>query len=86
MIEYLKEKPSVAQLQELVTLLGVNPEVLVRKSEVIYKDLFKGQALSDAQWIQAMADHPQLIERPIIIRGNRAVIGRPVERVIELLK
>lgn len=85
-IEYLKTQPSVQELKEIVDMLGIRPEELIRKSEEIYRDNFKGKILTDEEWLQAMVDFPKLIERPIVIRGNKAVIGRPVEKVIELLK
>jgi arsenate reductase (glutaredoxin) len=85
-VEYLKTPPSASQLKAIVKQLGVKPEQLVRKSEEIYKSRYANKTLSDAQWIEAMVEHPSLIERPIVIRGQRAVLGRPPEKVLELLK
>ena len=84
-VEYLKTPPTAAELRALVKKLGIKPESLVRTGEDLYKSDFKDKALSDAQWIDALAAHPILIERPIAIRGERAVIGRPPEKVLELL-
>lgn len=85
-IEYLKEPPTAAQLKTLVAQLGIKPEQLVRKGEEIFKTTYAGKSLSDAQWIEAMAKNPILIERPIVVSGKRAVLGRPPENVLQLLK
>jgi arsenate reductase len=58
---------------------------LVRQNETIWKSNFEGKNLSDAELIQAMVDHPKLIERPIVVYGNKAVIGRPTERILDIL-
>lgn len=84
-IEYLKDIPSKKELSTLIELLGIQPEELIRKGESDYKDNFKGKSLSNQEWIQAMIDYPKLIERPIIVKGNKAVIGRPPENVLALL-
>jgi len=84
-IEYLKTPPSAAVLRSIVAMLGIAAEQLVRKGEQVYKDLFAGKTLSDAQWIDAMVANPILIERPIVVRGKRAVLGRPPENVESLL-
>jgi arsenate reductase len=85
-VEYLKTPPTAAELARIVGLLGIAPEALVRKGEDLFKESYHGKKLDDRQWIDALAQHPILIERPIAIRGKRAVIGRPPERVLELLK
>lgn len=84
-VEYLTHPPSAAQLEALIAKLGMKPEALVRKGEAIYKEKFAGKSLSDAEWLEALATHPILIERPIAIKDSRAVVGRPPERVLELL-
>lgn len=84
-IEYLKTPPTAAELQAIVTKLGITPEQLVRKGEEAYKANYAGRKLTDAQWIQAMVSHPILIERPVVVAGNRAVIGRPPENINQLL-
>ena len=85
-IEYLKTPPTAAQLKAILKKLGMKPEDLVRKGEAIYKEHYAGKTLGDADWIAAMVEHPILIERPIFVKGDKAVVGRPPERVSELLR
>jgi arsenate reductase len=85
-IEYLSHAPTVAALREVVSKLGIKPVELVRKGEEIYKEKYAGKTLSDAEWLEAMVRDPILIERPIVIRGERAVIGRPPENVQRLIE
>lgn len=85
-VDYLKTPPDVARLREVVAMLGVPPRDLLRTGEPAYRALrLADPALDDAAILQAMADHPILIERPVVIAGDRAVIGRPPETVEALL-
>ncbi|MCF6296093.1 MAG: arsenate reductase (glutaredoxin) [Flavobacteriaceae bacterium] len=84
-IKYLEDIPSKSELKKLIKLLNINPIDLVRKNEAIWKELFKGKTLSDTQVINALAKYPKLIERPIIINGNKAVIGRPPESILTII-
>lgn len=84
-IEYLKTPPTQKQLKELLQMLGIKAEELVRKKESLYKENYADKKLTEAQWIKVLAENPILIERPVVVRGNKAVIGRPIEKVIELL-
>lgn len=84
-VKYLDNNLSVEALKEIVALLNINPIDLVRKNEAIWKSDFKGKTLTDTETIEAMVNHPKLIERPIVISGNKAVIGRPPERILEIL-
>ncbi len=84
-VKYLNEIPTIEELTEIVQKLKIKPEELVRKGETIFKEQFKGKVLSDSQWIEAMATYPKLIERPIVVKGNQAIIGRPPQKVIDLL-
>lgn len=85
-IEYLKTPPSVAELKSILKYLGLKPIDLVRKGESEYAERVQGKNLTDAQLVAAMVDNPILIERPIVIRGDRAVVGRPPENILQLLK
>ncbi|MFD2512410.1 arsenate reductase (glutaredoxin) [Pontibacter locisalis] len=84
-VEYLKTPPSVSELKDLLQKLGLKPEQLLRKGEQVYKDNYKGEDLTDEEWIQVMVEHPVLIERPIVVKDKKAVLGRPPENVLELL-
>lgn len=84
-IEYLKEAPSPEQLREVISKLGLKPEQLVRKGEQVYKEQFAGKTLSDDEWLKALAENPILLERPIVVKGDKAAIGRPPERVLDIL-
>lgn len=84
-VEYMKQVPTVEELSKIIQLLNIEPFALVRTGEAIYKEQFKGKELSNSQWIQAMVKFPQLIERPIVIKNEIGVIGRPVERIAEIL-
>ncbi|MEX6625409.1 arsenate reductase (glutaredoxin) [Tenacibaculum salmonis] len=84
-VKYLETIPTEKQLTEIIDLLNIAPIQLVRKNEKIWKEEFKGKELSDAQVIKAMIDNPKLIERPIVINNNKAVIGRPPENILTII-
>lgn len=84
-IEYLKTPPTRDELRLLLKKLGMKPEQIVRRGEDIYKAQYAGKTLADEQWLDALSTHPILIERPIVVKGDRAVIGRPQENVLALL-
>ena len=85
-VRYLETPPSASELKSLLGKLGISARDLLRSGEDEYKTLGLSDAnLSEAQLIEAMAKHPKLIERPILIAGDKAVIGRPPEKVLELL-
>ncbi len=86
-VDYLKTPPDAATLKRLLKALGISARELLRHKEAEYAELGLDDArLSEAALIRAMVTHPRLIERPIVVAGGRAVIGRPPERVLELLK
>ena len=85
-IEYLKTPPDISQLKQILKKLGYEPRQLMRKSEQIYKDLDLGnENKTAADLIIAMTQNPILIERPIVLSGEKAAIGRPPESVLNIL-
>ncbi|KIA91073.1 arsenate reductase [Pedobacter kyungheensis] len=84
-VYYLDTPPNVAELTAIVAKLGIKPLALIRKGEQAFIDNYKGKTLTDAEWIEAMVKHPILIERPIVISGDQAVIARPTEKIQEIL-
>lgn len=83
-IEYLKNPPSAEELTRLLSWLELRPRQLIRSKEEMFERLSLHDA-SDADLIAAMVNHPKLIERPIVAYKNRAVLGRPPEKVLELI-
>lgn len=84
-VYYLDTPPNVAELTAIVAKLGIEPLALIRKGEQVFIDNYKGKTLTDAEWIEAMVKHPILIERPIVVSGDQAVIARPTEKIKEIL-
>ncbi len=85
-VEYLDQPPSAAELNEILKLLALEPRQLMRQHEAPFKELNLGdESLSRDELIQAMVENPILIERPIVIHGNKAVIGRPPEKILDIL-
>ena len=84
-IDYQANPPTKNELEAILKHLGIKPLELIRKGEAIFKTEFKGKELSDEEWVEAMLAHPILIERPIVVKGDQAVIGRPPENVKVLL-
>jgi len=84
-VEYIKTPLAVEEIKGILNKLGIAPIDLIRKNERVWKDEFKHKELSDEALIQAMHDHPKLIERPIVVKGDKAVIGRPPENIKSLL-
>jgi arsenate reductase len=84
-IKYLDTPLSKTQLLEIIKLLDIKPEELVRKNEAIWKENYKTKTLTDNQIIDALVAHPKLIERPIVVNNNKAVIGRPTELIKTIL-
>jgi arsenate reductase len=80
-VKYLDRVPSEAALAEIIHLLGISPIQLVRKTEKIWKENYKGTNMSDTAIIMAMTQNPKLIERPIVINNKKAVIGTPPENI-----
>ena len=84
-IEYLKERISIEDLGLLLAMLKIKPIELIRKNEQIWKENYNGKELTDDEIIMAMVENPKLIERPIVVKNGKAIIGRPPEKVLTLL-
>ena len=84
-VEYLKTPPSLAELKEIAGKLGDGWEEMVRAKEPIYEELKLGKGKSREEVLRAIVDHPILLQRPIVVHGNRAIVARPYEKVKELL-
>lgn len=84
-IEYLKMPPSRLELEDLLRKLGMKPSELIRKGEEIWKANYAARELSEADCLEALLAHPHLMERPVVVRGERAVVARPPERILDLL-
>lgn len=81
---YLDNPPTADELKKVLRMAGLSPRDILRKQEKIWKEQFKGKDYSDDELIQIMAEHPKLIERPLVIYGNKAVLARPADKVNEL--
>ncbi len=84
--EYLVDVPSENEIKEILQLLGIKAEALVRKKESLYKDKYEGKKISEKQWIKILHQNPILIERPIIVLNDKAIIGRPIEKIVSFIK
>jgi arsenate reductase len=85
-VEYLKQPLSPVQIKRILAMLRMSPRELMRKKEAEYAALnLANPKLSEGALIKAMAEHPQLVERPIVVAGTRAALGRPPESVLEIL-
>lgn len=85
-IKYLDQPPSYDELSDIIKKLGINPMELVRTNEAVWKENYKGKELSDKQLIQAMTETPKLIQRPIVINAEKAVVARPTDKIEKILK
>jgi arsenate reductase len=83
---YLETPPTRAELRALLKKLGLKPLEIIRKGEDVFRQHYAGRELTDDQWLDALVAHPILLERPIVVRGDRAVVGRPTEKVLELFQ
>lgn len=82
---YLVTPPTKTELQTLLQQLNIQPSQLLRKGEKVYKEQFKGKDISEEAWIDIMIANPKLIERPIVVKDGKAVLGRPPENVLSLI-
>lgn len=85
LIEYLVEVPTQKEIREILKMLGMKAEHLVRKKESLYKEKYDGKKISESEWVRILAKNPILIERPIVVKDGKAIIGRPPERILELI-
>lgn len=84
-IEYLDNPPGEREIESLLAKLGISADKLVRKNEAVYKEQFKNLEQTEKEIVKMLAKNPKLIERPIVEDGDKAVLGRPPENVLELL-
>ncbi|TNF46587.1 MAG: arsenate reductase (glutaredoxin) [Bacteroidetes bacterium] len=84
-IEYLNAPFTKDELRDVLNKLGISAEELLRKNETEFKENFKGKTLSNEEWIDAMIKFPKLIERPIVVNQDKAVVARPTEKIDEIL-
>jgi len=85
-VKYLENIPTKDELRQVLGYLNMSAENLVRKNEAIWKENYRGKDLNEEEILDAMIENPKLIERPIVVKDNRAVIGRPTENILDLLK
>ena len=84
-IEYLKKPLTEKEIKNLLKLLQLNAENIIRKGELLYKEKFATTNISENEWIKILANNPVLIERPILVKGNKAILARAPEKILELL-
>lgn len=84
-IEYLQTPPSASELKDLLRRMDKRPEEIIRKGEDIFKLNYKGKSLSDDEWIEVLVENPKLIERPIVVNGEKVALGRPPENIRNIL-
>ncbi|WP_457597787.1 arsenate reductase (glutaredoxin) [Hydrogenimonas sp.] len=83
---YLDEHPTKERIEEVLKMIGARPRDIMRTKEALYKELGLKEVDDDEKLVEAMAEHPRLIERPIVIKDGKAVLGRPPQKVIDLVK
>ncbi|RYD54638.1 MAG: arsenate reductase (glutaredoxin) [Sphingobacteriales bacterium] len=82
---YLSDPLSEHELRALLDKLKMKPSDIIRKGEPVYKDQYEGKELSEEEWLQALLDNPILMERPIVEKGEVAIVARPPEKVLEMI-
>lgn len=80
-IDIINDPLSVLEMKTVLKKLNIPVQELIRKNEILYKQKFEGKEFSDDEWLQILAENPSLIQRPILIKGSVAMIGRPIENV-----
>lgn len=84
-IEYLKNPPTKTEIKRIIKMLSISAFDLIRKEEKLFKEMYKGKNLTEDEYIDILSTHPILIQRPIVIKDNWAVLGRPPINVLDLL-
>jgi len=84
-VEYMKAPLSSDELKLLLARLNLKPQDIIRKKEAIFREKFGQLDLNEEEWIQILAENPFLMERPIAVKGNKAVVGRPPEQLLKLI-
>ncbi len=84
-VEYLKAVPTERELEMLLMKLGMKAENLVRKKDPMFRRKFSALKFNEHEWVRVLHENPTLIERPIVVKNHKAVLGRPLERIEELL-
>lgn len=84
-IEYLQTPPTEKELKGVLKKLRMKAEDIIRKKEELFHEKYSGKKFSESKWIKILVKNPILIERPIVVKGNKAVIGRPPENILTLL-
>ena len=84
-VEYLKTPPDYNEIKDLLVRLNLKPQQIIRTGESLFKEKYKNKNFGDEEWIKILSENPILIERPIIVRKNKAIIGRPPQLVVDLL-
>lgn len=85
-VKYLETPPDKQELTDILDKLGLQAEQIVRKGEALFKELdLQNKSLNNDEWIEVLVENPKLIERPIVVNGSKAAIGRPIENVIDIL-
>jgi arsenate reductase (glutaredoxin) len=85
-VDYIKNTPSPKEVKLILAKLGLKPSQIIRKGELLFKEKFSKFNFNEDEWLDILIENPNLIERPIIINGNKATIGRDTERVYDLIK
>ena len=84
-VDYLKEPLTEDEIYELLSKLNLPVDYLIRKNEELFKQQFKGKNLTEDEWVKVLAENPKLLERPIVVKDDEAILGRPPENVRKLL-
>jgi arsenate reductase len=84
-VDYLKDRPSLRTMESLLKKLGMPAEGVLRRKEPLFQERFASRKWNDRKWLEVMLEHPELIERPIVVRNRKAIIGRPLERIEALI-